>query len=107
VRSRSPSGRRRRRPTGGRPSTYWLTRTIGTSFRIYHEHFNRRWRPAWIEAPTGVAVLPKELVLLPRALAERQMNLKLWTVMDRGGHFAAAEQPAAVARELRELFLMH
>jgi microsomal epoxide hydrolase len=33
------------------------------------------------------------------------MNLKRWTVMERGGHFAAAEQPAAVARELREFFL--
>ena len=86
-------------------SIYWLTRTIGTSFRIYHEHFNRRWEPARIEAPTGVAVFPKELVLLPRALAEQQMNLKRWTVMERGGHFAAAEQPAAVAAELRQFFL--
>jgi pimeloyl-ACP methyl ester carboxylesterase len=86
-------------------SIYWLTRTIGTSFRIYHEHFNRRWAPARIEAPTGVAVFPKELVLLPRALAEQQMNLKRWTVMERGGHFAAAEQPLAVAEELREFFL--
>ena len=43
--------------------------------------------------------------LLPRALAEQQMNLKRWTVMERGGHFAAAEQPAAVAAELRQFFL--
>jgi pimeloyl-ACP methyl ester carboxylesterase len=86
-------------------SIYWLTRTIGTSLRIYHEHFNRRWPVARIEAPTGVAVFPKELVLIPRALAEQHMDLRRWTVMERGGHFAAAEQPAAVARELREFFL--
>jgi pimeloyl-ACP methyl ester carboxylesterase len=86
-------------------SIYWLTGTIGTSLRIYHEHFNRRWQVADIVAPVGVAVFPKELVLIPRALAQERMNLKRWTVMERGGHFAPAEQPAAVARQLREFFL--
>jgi pimeloyl-ACP methyl ester carboxylesterase len=86
-------------------SIYWLTRSIGTSLRIYHEHFNRRWEPARIVAPTGVAVFPKELVLLPRAVAEERMDLRRWTLMERGGHFAAAEQPRAVAAELREFFL--
>lgn len=86
-------------------SIYWLTRTIGTSLRIYHEHFNRRWPEARIEAPTGVAVFPKELVLVPRALAEERMNVRRWTVMERGGHFAPAEQPRAVAAELRAFFL--
>lgn len=86
-------------------SLYWFNRTIGTSLRIYHEHFNRRWEPARITVPTGVAVFPKELVLLPRAVAERQLDLRRWTVMERGGHFAAAERPREVAAELRAFFL--
>jgi pimeloyl-ACP methyl ester carboxylesterase len=90
-------------------SIYWLSGTIATSLRIYHEHFNRRWPPVHdraplVEAPTGVAVFPKDLVLLPRAVAEEKMNLRRWTVMPRGGHFAPAEQPAAVVAELRAFF---
>jgi pimeloyl-ACP methyl ester carboxylesterase len=90
-------------------SIYWLTRTIGTSMRIYHEHFGRRWRPLHdrrpaIEAPAGVAVFPKELILLARATAQEQMNLRRWTVMPRGGHFAPAEEPELVVGELRAFF---
>jgi pimeloyl-ACP methyl ester carboxylesterase len=90
-------------------SIYWLTRTIGTSLRLYHEQFNRRWAPVHdrtpvVEAPTGVAVFPKELVLLPRSVAEEQLNLRRWSVMPDGGHFAAAEQPEAVIGELRAFF---
>ena len=90
-------------------SIYWLTGTITTSLRLYYEHFNGKWprlRPEGrsIEVPTGFAVFPKELVLLPRSVAERHTNLQRWTVMERGGHFGPAEQPAAVALELTEFF---
>lgn len=90
-------------------SIYWLTRTIGTSLRLYHEQFNRRWtgvhdRLPVVEAPTGVAVFPNELVLMPRAVAERNMNLRRWTIMPQGGHFAPAEQPEALIEELRAFF---
>ena len=57
-----------------------------------------------ISAPTGFAAFPTELLLLPKGWASRITNLARWTVMERGGHFAPAEQPAAVVAEIREFF---
>jgi pimeloyl-ACP methyl ester carboxylesterase len=90
-------------------SLYWLTGAIGSSLRIYYEHFNGGWprlhdRTPTIEVPTGFAIFPKELVLLPRSVAAAHTNLARWTLMERGGHFGPAEQPEAVARELVEFF---
>jgi pimeloyl-ACP methyl ester carboxylesterase len=92
-------------------SIYWLTRSIGTSLRIYREYFRsggppppRHARERAIDAPTAFAVFPKELLLLPRAWAERITNVQRWTVMGRGGHFAPAEQPQAVVDDIREFF---
>jgi pimeloyl-ACP methyl ester carboxylesterase len=86
-------------------SIYWLTRTIGTSFRLYYESFAHGIGPLddrlpVIRAPTGICVFPKDLVLVPRSLAEQNTNLVRWSLMPRGGHFAAAEQPELVVSEL-------
>jgi pimeloyl-ACP methyl ester carboxylesterase len=88
---------------------YWLTGTIGTSFRLYFEHFRSGWplrhdRSPIVEAPTGIGVFPKDLVFAPRALAERDTNLVRWSMLPRGGHFAPAEQPGLVVKELEEFF---
>jgi pimeloyl-ACP methyl ester carboxylesterase len=87
-------------------SIYWLNRTIGTSLRIYHEAANLKGDSPHLglEVPTGIAVFPKELVFVPRAVAAEHVNLQRWTVFPRGGHFAPAEQPEAVAGELRAFF---
>ncbi len=91
-------------------SIYWLTGTIATSLRLYFEHFQPKPPPPLhhrrrvIDVPTGFAVFPKELLFLPRALAEERTNLQRWTVMPRGGHFAPAEQPALVVDELCAFF---
>lgn len=90
-------------------SIYWLTRTIGTSLRLYFEHFGAATpplhdRPRVIEVPTGFAVFPKELLFLPRAMAEERTNLHRFAVQPRGGHFAPSEQPALVIDELRAFF---
>ncbi len=90
-------------------SIYWLTGAIGPSLRIYYEHFNGGWPPLHdrtkvIEVPTGFAVFPKELVLLPRSVAEARTNLQRWTLMPKGGHFGPAEQPALIVDELRAFF---
>jgi pimeloyl-ACP methyl ester carboxylesterase len=90
-------------------SIYWLTKTIGTSFRLYYETFARGWAPLddrtpVVRPPTGVGVFPKDLVLVPRSLAEQNMNLVRWSVMPRGGHFAPAEQPELVVEELTAFF---
>ena len=49
-------------------------------------------------------MFPYELLHVPRALAEREANLVHWTRMDRGGHFAAAEEPELVVEDLRTFF---
>jgi pimeloyl-ACP methyl ester carboxylesterase len=90
-------------------SIYWLTQTAGTALRIYREHFGRPWpalhdRRPTIQAPTAVAVFPKDIVLMARAVAQEHMNLQRWTVMPRGGHFAPAEEPGLVVHELRTFF---
>ena len=92
-------------------SIYWLNGSIGTSMRIYHEYFatggppppRHTSQPA-IAAPTAFAVFPKELLLLPRAWAQRITNLHRWSVQPRGGHFAPAEQPQLVVDDLQEFF---
>jgi pimeloyl-ACP methyl ester carboxylesterase len=88
---------------------YWLTGTFGGSVRFYADSFRIPWTPSHdrrptLEAPTGVAVFPYELVHVPRALAEREANLVHWTRMGRGGHFAPAEEPALVVDDLRAFF---
>jgi pimeloyl-ACP methyl ester carboxylesterase len=57
-----------------------------------------------IEAPTGIAVFPNDLVFVPRRLAAMYTNLVRWTVMPRGGHFAAAEQPELIVEDIRAMF---
>ena len=88
-------------------SLYWFTQTIATSMRFYWESFRSSWKPAHsdkpaISVPTGIAVFPKELVFIPRKLAERNCNLVHWSVMESGGHFAPAEEPRALATDLVE-----
>lgn len=92
-------------------SICWLTRTIGTSLRIYWETLNspmlnRRLhnRKPVIEVPTAYAIHPKEVVLVPRAVAAASTNLQRSTVMPRDGHFGFAEQLAGLTSELRIFF---
>jgi pimeloyl-ACP methyl ester carboxylesterase len=90
-------------------SIYWLTNTIGTSFRIYSETYPASWQlkderlPA-IAVPTGFGVFAKDVRMVPRALAEQRTNLKRWSVFEKGGHFAPAEKPAEVIAEYRAFF---
>jgi len=55
--------------------------------------------------PTGYAAFPREIRRPPRSVAERTFrDIRRWSVMERGGHFAAMEQPDALAREIRAFF---
>ena len=90
-------------------SLYWLTGTFHTSVRFYAESFRRPWplvhdRVPPIEAPTAVAVFPRELLRVPRRFMERQANVARWTVMPRGGHFAPAEEPGLMLEDIRAFF---
>ncbi|QND63197.1 epoxide hydrolase [Mesorhizobium loti] len=86
-------------------SLYWFTRTIASSMRLYWE---TRARPlafapgTTIHVPLAVALFPKELPMPPRSWVGRVFkDIRQWTAMPRGGHFAALEQPALLAQDLR------
>lgn len=89
---------------------YWVTQTVGSSFRIYYETMHARGNGKTegngkpddrIGTPTAVAMFPRDMVPAPREYAERIFNLQQWTPMPRGGHFAAMEQPQLLAEDIR------
>lgn len=84
---------------------YWATGTITSSTRLYYEtRVSKRFRPEKNRAPVGCAVFPGELYCPPRAWAERVYDLRRWTKMEKGGHFAAMEQPEALVEDIRAFF---
>ena len=85
---------------------YWVTRTIGSSLRLYYETFGPMTGPpayAGVEVPTGVAAF-KEVNRPPRELCEPHFNIQRFTVMERGGHFPAMEVPGDLVDEVRAFF---
>lgn len=58
------------------------------------------WVPEAVTVPTAFALFPKDLVMAPRQLAERFFAVERFTVMPRGGHFAALEEPQLLADDL-------
>jgi microsomal epoxide hydrolase len=89
-------------------SLYWFTGAIGSSFWPYYARLHAGWpipEGKTIDVPTGYAEFPKEILSPPRSLAEKTYtDIRRWSVMAKGGHFAALEQPAALAREVIEFF---
>jgi microsomal epoxide hydrolase len=85
---------------------YWVTQTITSSTRLYYESGNTpATRPVgYIDVPTGVAVFPKEILFTPRSWAEGGFNIVRWTMMPRGGHFAALEEPELLVDDVRAFF---
>lgn len=85
---------------------YWAPESAASSARIYYEA--RRDPGAFmypkVEVPTGVAVFPKEPWRVPRSWAEQRFNIRRWTELPKGGHFAALEQPELLSREIVEFF---
>jgi len=84
---------------------YWLTGTATSAARLYCEATRAGTSPLseWtgrVDVPTGYAVYPYELLQTPRVWAERRYNLVHHSVQDRGGHFAAFEQPQLFAADL-------
>jgi pimeloyl-ACP methyl ester carboxylesterase len=89
----------------GNISLYWFTNCIGASFWPYYARAHGQWPiDGKIGVPAGYCEFPREILRPPRAAAERVFNIQRWSVMPRGGHFAALEQPAALAHEIREFF---
>jgi microsomal epoxide hydrolase len=86
---------------------YWVTATINSSIRLYYETMKSGRigvTQGRIEVPTGIAVFPKEIYKPPRAWAEKAYDLRQFSVFERGGHFAALEQPEALVADVRSFF---
>jgi microsomal epoxide hydrolase len=89
-------------------SFYWFTGAIGSSFFPYYYRLHRPWpipEGRTIDVPTGYAEFPREILRPPRSVAARTFSdIRRWTTMQRGGHFAAMEQPDALANEVQAFF---
>jgi len=86
---------------------YWFSGAIASSFWPYYARMHGPWpipEGARVGVPTGYAEFPAEILRPPRSLAEKVYDIRRWVKMDRGGHFAALEQPEALSREVREFF---
>ena len=57
-----------------------------------------------VEVPCGFSIFPAEIASAPRSWCERGCNLQQWSVHDRGGHFAAMEEPELLANDIRDFF---
>ena len=85
-------------------SIYWFTRTAASSARLYWESFNR-FRGGTITVPAAVSVFPKEIHRPSRRWAEKTYtDLRWFEEVDRGGHFAAFEQPGLFVDQVRGAF---
>ncbi|MFD1932290.1 MULTISPECIES: epoxide hydrolase family protein [Nonomuraea] len=83
---------------------YWLTGTAGSSAQLYYE-FGKSWSmPERLEVPTGIAVFPRENAKPVRALAEMTNAIVHWSEFDRGGHFAAMEEPDLLVADIKAFF---
>ena len=108
---------------------YWVGNSVRSSMRLYNEGPDADWGDdagetswegadgagdsawsgagddaAWsarIEVPTAFALFPRDIAQPPREYAERFFDVRRFTTMPRGGHFAALEEPQLVADDLR------
>ena len=86
---------------------YITTRTFNTASWIYYGRREEGGRVISqegkrVEVPTGCAVFPAEMLNWPpRSYVERIYNVKHWTEMSRGGHFAAMEEPELLLKDIR------
>lgn len=84
---------------------YWLTNAGTSSARFYWENADLAFFVVGVDIPVGVTVFPKEIYQAPRSWSEQAYpKLMYWNKVDRGGHFAAFEQPELFAREVRSAF---
>jgi pimeloyl-ACP methyl ester carboxylesterase len=88
-------------------TVYWVTKTINSSIRLYRESSRTgRFGPTgeYITVPTAAAVFPAEIFRIPEAYARTRFNLVRYNRFDRGGHFAALEEPDLLVQDVTEFF---
>ena len=88
-------------------SVYWFSGNVAATLRIYEENAREPLRfgsGERISPPLCYAQFPKEIINPPREWVERVFNVARWTEMPAGGHFAALEQPRALASDIHAAF---
>lgn len=90
---------------------YWFTETYRSAAQHYHApRVPGRIKPfvhdriPVVEVPVAALQFGQDITFRPRAWAERMLNIKRWTVAERGGHFGAFERPELLVNDLREFF---
>ncbi|HEX6045886.1 MAG TPA: epoxide hydrolase [Pyrinomonadaceae bacterium] len=84
---------------------YWLTNTAISSARLYWENKLTFFVPLGLTTPVAVTAFPDELYQTPRSWAERAYpNLIYYNKVEKGGHFAAWEQPQILSEEISAAF---
>lgn len=88
-------------------TSYWVTGTITSSMRLYFEYSRMEPRfgtDGFVGVPTACAIFPAEMYHPPRAWVEARYDVRRWTEMPSGGHFAALEEPDLLVEDLRSFF---
>ena len=87
---------------------YWLTASGASSARMYWESFGTIGKGDFkVDLPAAVSTFPREITKAPRQWAERTLrNIVYWNDCDRGGHFAAWEEPDLFVAEVRKAFAL-
>ncbi|KFA93820.1 epoxide hydrolase family protein [Archangium violaceum] len=85
---------------------YWATNSAASAANLYYETFGVRRveQSGPVRVPTAVAVFPKEIPLPPRHWLEARYNLRRYTEMARGGHFASVDAPELFLEDVRAFF---
>jgi len=88
---------------------YWVTETITSSMRYYYDdhRLGAVGPDDFVSVPTAMAVFANQFLpegIPPREWVERLYNVRRWTVMPRGGHFAAREEPKLLAQDIAAFF---
>jgi pimeloyl-ACP methyl ester carboxylesterase len=86
-------------------SLYWLTDSATSAAQLYWENNANNFNAVDISLPAAITVFPGEIYRTPRSWAERSYHkLIYWHEAEKGGHFAAWEQPQIFATEIRAAF---
>jgi len=84
---------------------YWLTNTAVSSARLYWENKLVFFAPKGVKIPVAVSAFPEDIDVPPKSWAEKAYsNLIFYNKHDKGGHFAAWEQPELITADLRAAF---
>ncbi len=104
-RTSSPAGELTRDEILDNLTLYWLTNTGVSASRLYWEYKGGFFNPKGVKIPVAVTVFPGEQYQAPKGWTEKAYpKLIYYNQVDKGGHFAAWEQPEIFARELRAAF---